>query len=316
MPRGSNYEQPNARVMLIGDPKTYKTTWLLKQAEEGWRILLFNGDKGVAASILGQLSDKAKANVVIIDCADKSLQTNFVHCVSKFLKGERVIWDDTRNQLAMVVQEPTSEHIVIDPKKLGKYDIVCIDSYTKYVDSSSLRYALSNNIDLSAAQKDDWDGYGEQGRFLDWTLNRMTDFDCHFACIMHKKVQEKNVGTKQKPQMEVIGHFPVSSSNPHARTVGQKFSDIFNTQVNHDGVMYIDTINKPDRAGGSRNIAPGVYVGNDIKFSHCTGYGVPDNFSHDWSAIQFFGPGELKNGQPQTAKITPSQTTQLQIKQG
>ena len=316
MPTGGTFKSKNCRLFLYGVPKTYKTTWAIEASlRSGYNVLVLNGDDGVADFMIERLTPEQKARLFIMNCSDKQGLPNFVTVMTKLLKRQWFYWNDTLNHIDMLNwrNDTACDWWIVDPTKLTEDWVIIVDTYTKLVKSTVNTFAQAKSIDLSDAEKTDWDGYGWQGLSLDWMLETQSQFDCHFITIghatEHEKVEQKKDGRRIYTIRTPEGTWPFSSSRPHSKTIGAKFTDIMFTELqynlqtdNHEPML--DSRNLPMRLGGCRNLAPGYYKINDVWFSHLTG-NQPQNPVNE--AIQVYKPGELQDSVKQDL-TTPAQS--------
>ena len=273
MPVGTEFKASNSRVLLYGNPKTMKTTWAIHSAiKAGYIVVFFNGDNGIPPFVINSLGKEELERLYIVNCVDKHRIANFVTMMSYIMQQKTVIWDDEDNQFANITKNKKHDHLVIKPSLFNKNYCVIVDSYTKLVQSTNEQFAISNNIDLSEAIKTSWNGYGEQGRWLDWFLKSMSNFPCAFIVIAHASEHERMEKDANDKTIRVpLGIWPISSSRPHGRTIGQQFSDILYTDVLLDGSFVIDTRNLHNRQGGARNIAPNIYSMSSVSLEDVIG---------------------------------------------
>lgn len=100
----------------------------------------------------------------------------------------------------------------------------------------------------------------------------MSNFDCAFIVIAHASEHERMEKDANDKTIRVpLGTWPISSSRPHGRTIGQQFSDILYTDVLLDGSFVIDTRNLHNRQGGARNIAPNIYSMSSVSLEDVIG---------------------------------------------
>lgn len=316
MPPLTEYNISNVRSMFFGEPKTKKTWFSVKKtAEAGYNVLLLNADKGLGREIIKDIEPEALKRIHVIDCADAGPFANFSFFMTYLLKGETIIWDDDDNKLARLTQNKEHNHYIIKPKLLTSKDVIIVDSYTKLVLSLILQYATENGIDLSKADRTDWDGYGWEGRLLDWMLGQLTLFDCNWIWIAHDGLHEKRVKDPNNPKREIVvstSIHPKSSSRPHALTVSENFNDILYFFAGEDAEIYIDTRKLHNRDGGSRNIPPNIYHWDDISFQHIAGVTIKP--ATEFPAVQFVLGQEAQKAAPVIAqKKEPLEATEKSV---
>lgn len=263
-------EQQKLRILLYGPAKTKKTWWCGTAAEAGYNVLALNGDDG--AQIWKNLSPAAQRRIRLLNCMDKFGDPMFCKTVGRLVSGKPFLWDDTDNKLLLPNSPTNIEHgfFEIDPRKLTPQDVLVLDAWTTLKTSVALQYSKENNIDLSDAEKTEWEGYGYSGRYLDWILAQLKSFNCHIIVIAHNEVYEKkkkvNIGGRESEITEWTRTQPISSSRNHGGKLAADFTDVFFTSVKGSQFM-IDTTSSSDRDCGSRVIPPKVYKWEELPFA-------------------------------------------------
>lgn len=256
------------RVLAYGPAKCKKTWWAATAAEAGFNVLLINGDDGT--QVLKNISKPAQSRIRIIDCFDAFGAPRMAEFMARFLRGNAVTWDDLDNKMAVAgMLHPEHPHFVLDPKALTKTDVLIVDSWTALSDSTLLKMASEQNVDLSDGAKVEWDLYGPVGRFLTWVLQQLIGLNCHVILIGHQDSYEKNKKTaagKLTAEVEFTRMQVKSSSRPHAMQLPKFFSDVL--YFNMIGVnYYIDTSAHASRDGGCRGVAPKNWPWNELSFA-------------------------------------------------
>ena len=247
------------RELVYGPAKSKKTWWLGKAAEAGFNILLLDGDDGW--HILSQIAPEAQKRIQVMDLNDELNSVIFSNFMARLLKKGTIVWDEKAKKSAQL--NPNANCVSIDITKMGKYDILCVDSWTALIKSLMWQYALENTIDLAEADKSDWDFYGWGGRLALWMLDRLCSLQCHLVVIAHATIYEKRdkSGKKVISQKRQI----ISTSGPNAMQIPSKFSDVLYFYPK-GSAFKIDTKGTDEADGGSRLVAPGIYNWDDLQF--------------------------------------------------
>lgn len=263
-------QDPNAeillRLMFFGPPKT-KKTWLAgTAAEAGFNTILLDIDHGYHI-LLNNLDEAAMKRLTLIECRDSLTQANASVFMSKFLKSGKVWFDEKQKKPVLLPQYLNDDCIELSMEKhLSSNTVLIVDSWTRLVASIAFQYAKENNIDLSDAEKTEWDGYGWAGRLASWMLEKLAELPCHVIVIGHRTVYEKYKGTGRDRKLDWVREQMKSVSGPHSMTLGDKFSDIFRFASASSIRTTVDTRPGKDVEGGSRIVPPNQYDWDKIKF--------------------------------------------------
>ena len=138
-------------------------------------------------------------------------------------------------------------------KRFDKNTVFILDSWDALTESIAFRYCLEKKIDLTEAEKVTWDGYGWAGRLATFMLEKLVQLPCHVIVVGHASMYEKrdSDGKVMWSRMQIK-----STSNPHAMTIGEKFTDVLYFHNLSSQVTKIDAFSDSDREGGSRIVPP------------------------------------------------------------
>lgn len=246
------------RVLIYGTPGTKKTLWALAAAEAGFRVLLFDADRG--ASIAKLLSPAARSRIHHIDCADGPLDSFAATFIALLLKEYCIYYNETTRR---ITTRPFADAQFIDLRNFGRETIVVLDSYTALVRSVTRQYAFENNIDLSTAAKEEWEGYRWCGALLSWILGQLAALPCHLIVVGHQTNYERHKKHPTDPRkqgpLEYVRRQLVSSSNPHGLTLARDFSDELYF-ITEGMTTYIDTRGNFLEEAKSRHVPPAKYL--------------------------------------------------------
>jgi len=242
------------RLLLWGEPKTKKTWWAMRAAEAGYNVLLIDGDDGAWR---WPISDAAMSRINIVNCLDDTNRSTFKDFMSIMARNNApVLWDNTTKSVAQQTQ-PEHSYLYIDKPKLSFRDVIVVDSWKALVYSTLADFARSQNIDMSDADKVEWDGYGFEGRFLDFIINWFHKLPCHVIVINHsynydKRSQPKK-GSGEKSVVLWSKTIPISSSANHSFSTMSHWTDIVYMERISESLVYANTGASEVRAGGCRH---------------------------------------------------------------
>lgn len=288
------------RVLAQGRPKTYKTRWALEAAKAGFNIIDLDFDKGGA---IGSLVPPEYRHLVhIIDIADFPKRAVGAVVLALILRGSRVVYDETEREICLANPKPTSAHYIFDLRKSTTNDIVVLDTWTSLTASLQLQVAIENKVDLSDAKKTDWDFYRYEGAFLNWVLNQMKAYPCHWIAIGHTTVYEKwretVVGDRKVRELLDEREVIKSSSNPHALTIPGSFSDVLKFYKAKNGEFRITSKPTGNSDVGSRHFPGEIYHYEKFPFSELAKAAHVPLLGKDappTKAAVYYPPGELKS---------------------
>ena len=246
-------------LLFYGPAKTRKTWLAGTAAEAGFNVLYLDNEHGF--KIFKQLSAEAQRRIYRIDIADTLKRAISAEFMTYLCKYDKFFWDEARKRKVMKADSETV--IQLDHLRLNLNTVLILDSYTELVWSLTKRYAIEQNIDLSDAEKTDWDGYRFTGMLATWILEQLIKLPCHVVVIGHATNYEKR--SKDGKTIEWVRTQPKSTSGPHAMTIANKFDDVLFFKMKGTQV-YVDARPDKDRDSGGRVIPPGEYKWEDLHF--------------------------------------------------
>ncbi len=306
------------QVLAFGKQKTRKTWWAVNAAEAGFNVLLLDGENGW--TIAKQLSPAAQKRVQVISLTEQTKKAIFAPFLTSLLKSGEIIWGLDEKRITKL--QPTEDSIHINLLNRTSNDVLVIDSWTAVCWSLQFRFALENQIDLSAADKKDWDFYGWGGRLATYFIKQLQTLPCHKIVIGHKTVYEKmtrKVAGKQQ-EVEYTREQLISTSNPHSLTIGAEFSDILTFRQLSDKVFKIEVSGNESKEGGSRSVPPALYDWEKLQFKDlclAAGIALPTNENPLWdiSFQQPINPMEVKQViKPNAITTTNKSSLSLNLK--
>ena len=246
------------RTVIWGEAKTRKTFWACMAAEAGFNVILIDGDDG--SQIVRQLPSHVQPKVLVVDVRDLIDRAVFKEFCATFVRAKSFLWNEQTRLAEFRDFKAENSYIRFTPSKFTPNDVVIFDSWKAFTQSTLLSFAMSNELDLSDAEKEEWDGYGFQGRFQDFVLKSLHCLRCHVIVIGHSCVYEKwDRRDKKNPKLLSRKTQLVSSSGPHAGTMWSNFTDILYVERIGPTNFMIDTAGEMDRVGGSRLLEPRKY---------------------------------------------------------
>lgn len=246
-----------ARMFVYGEAKLKKTWWCAKAAEAGYNVLLIDGDGG--AQICRQLKPGALERLHIVNAVDlpgRPVFKQFMDLIARDVK--EILWD-IEERCCAAINSPGKAYYHIDFTKLTSNDVVIVDSWTALAQSVQYQYAMSMNIDLADANKEDWPGYGYEGRFMNAVLNALKRLKCHVIVIGHSYVYNHMSIPKipeEKATVDWTKIIPVSVSANHSIRMLGVFTDILYFKRLSEYAIYISTGDSMDFVSGCRNAGP------------------------------------------------------------
>ena len=267
MPTGKSItEKPldGLRIFLYGPPKSKKTTWCLKAAEAGFRVLVFDADRGL--NVLAQINKNALERIYSMPIYDGPTDANAALSMASILRRQE-FWFDEQTRFYIHSARTGLRHCNL--RDFGPETLLVFD-YTAIVESVVRQYAGENNIDLTDARKPEWEGYRWCGTILTWMLTQLRTLNrCHYVCIGHMTQYEKHkpppTDPKKQGPLEWTRQQMFSSSNPHAMSIGHHFTDVLKL-YKEGATFWVDSTGNKFDEGGSQSIAPGKYEWDKLQF--------------------------------------------------
>jgi hypothetical protein len=272
----TNSENIKLRILAYGWQKTKKTWWAANAAESNFNVILLDGDDGW--HIVKNIDPKYHDRIFVVDCVDKTKKAVFIDFMVRLLKTGSIKWNPTSKTAATLNAE--DDAILINLNKLTSKDVLIIDSWTALVWSMTVQYALENKIDLTDPDvaSTDWEFYRWAGGLGTWITKQLQTLPCHIIVTAHRTDYEKRKASKRGKQgdLEYIRSQIVSTSNPHATTMGRMFSECIQFIQNSEIDYKLDFTGSQKKEGGSRNVKPGLYDWDTMQFVDvCKEAGVP-----------------------------------------
>lgn len=292
-------QQITTKLLLLGDNKAGKTHYAMQAAEAGYDVLVADAD--VAAPTLAKLSQKAKNHVFYMPIHDyMDANGGYVCFAAEFLvaftTNGKFMWNDTLGRVFNLKDYVSGEggHEVweIRPAMMDTSVLFLLDSWTRIVSSLVTWKADDLAIDLLEIEKYGREMYTGAGHKATQFLKLLGTLKCHVCVIGHPREYVKRSAPKgskgqvaeKDMKIDWIQMVPVSTSNPHALTMGSNFSDIGWIDVTAMGARMIDFKPSDSRTiGGTLNVSGKVEDLPITKLLTCDGqYPVPSPNRDRW----------------------------------
>ena len=211
------------------------------------------------------------------------------------------------------------------PAALGPDTVIILDSWTTLITSLQQWKAADLNIDLLDVEKIERDMYTGTAHKATQFLQLLRGLRCNLIVIGHpREYQKKSPPAGSKGQvaekdmkLDWSKMVPVSTSNPHALTMGKNFSDIGWVEVNAMGARTIDFKPTNERVIGGHLAIKGPV--KELSFAHLVeqiGGQIPTDASADAWLTQF-APGEFQiAGSAKKPLLGSNPSTATQVKVG
>lgn len=273
MPRGDQMGQrpelTTLHLLILGDEKAGKTSWMLDAAEAGFNVLLLDGD--VAAQRINDLSDSAKQRVFYMEVGDElvgDVNPRMIDTVASFMTSTRFLWNDRTQREFSPSRDPRDpesgaaldEIWEIRPGKLDENWVLGIDSWTTLSYSAMIAKAQDLGGDIADVEKIERNIYQGVGNRLTNILVTQQKARCHTVIIGHPAQYEKRRAEAGKSVREALKEndqiiewtrmIAKSSSNPHGYNMGKYFSDVGWIDVDKWGKRKIDFTKTSERTSG------------------------------------------------------------------
>lgn len=270
MPRGDamTSDLTIAHLLILAEEKAGKTSWLLDAAEDGFNVLLLDGDVGQQR--IADLSPEAKKRVFYMNVGDElvgGVNPRMIQIVADFFVATKFLWNDSKQKMYSQ-KDPHDEESgacldeiwEIRPALLDHNWVLGLDSWTTLSYSAKLAKANDMGVDIADVEKIERSIYSGVGNRLTNIAITQQKAPCHTIVCGHPAQYEKRrsqegqtvrEATRENDQIvEWTKMIPVSSSNPHGFSIGKYFSDIGWIDVGPTGKRTIDFTKTSKRTSG------------------------------------------------------------------
>jgi hypothetical protein len=314
------------KLLLIADTKAGKTDWAMRAAEAGFNVLFIDGDVAIQ-TILDKkrgLSKEALKRLFYLPVHDYvDAKGEYVPFFAKFFVDFTTqgvfTWNDTQGRVfdrktyAQEFSETQHQDEVpavvggdviwqIRPSLIGPDTVIIMDSYTNMIHSLQQWKAADLGVDILEIEKMERDMYTGTAHKATQFLHLLRTLRSHVIVIAHPREYRKmsvpkgSSGAVAERDMKVewTRMVPMSTSNPHALTVGKNFSDIGWIDVTGAGTRYIDFRPNDNRIVGGHTQER--HNADEFQFKHLVesvGGVIPTPTEGDPAWLTRYGPGEF-----------------------
>lgn len=293
-------EASPTHLLLIGDTKTGKSTYVAQAAIDGYVVLYADSDNGLSA-LKRLLKDNPAAMARVIYFGTE----NLYKFMESLLTNQIFRWNLTKDtQFSSAMASPDDKIVEIVPSRIPRTIILGLDSWTSMALDAMDVGATNKKVALESMGAESQGVYGEAGTRL--TLAAAIIQRCPFNVIaighrgyyerlekppsggVLKEIKQKDMIIKETIQV------PMSSSYKHGLAIGKYFTDIGWLEIDRMDKRTIDfTIQHGRVGGGTINQKGGV---NELSWSKCFGP-VPPEPVIDESWIRYMTAQEFAERQ-------------------
>lgn len=145
-----------AKLLVVGDGKVGKTHYAAMAAKAGFRILYLDGDVGAQTITYmvakGELTPEEAGRIYLLDIGDTiaggTRDTKFVEFMNEFMDVAVVKWNETQQRIAKRTDPATDEMWEIRPGLMGPNDLIVLDSWTGFAESTMLWAGRANGVNV------------------------------------------------------------------------------------------------------------------------------------------------------------------------
>lgn len=314
------------KLLLLGDTKAGKTHYAMQAAKAGFNVLYLDGDVGIQ-TLMG-LDEESRKRIFYMPIQDRtaengSYESTMAKFFVEFTTSGVVTWNDTKGEIFDKSRydqpdgpEAGAGDVIwqIRPTRIGADTVLIMDSWSTLIASLIYWKADDLSIDLMEIEKHNREMYTGAGHKATQFLTLLKGFRCHVIVIGHPREYQKRSpppGSKgqvaeKDMKLDWVKMVPISTSNPHALTMGKSFSDIAWIDVSAMGKRTIDFKPSNDRViGGHFDQKGPVEELTFAKLVEQIGGTIPINPDpSQW--LKQYGPGEFVVSGPATRPLTGS----------
>jgi len=251
----------STHLLLAGDTKLGKTDYVAQAAKDGYEVLYFDKDNGLA-TLATELrgNDAAMARVTYFN------PDNFAEFIEQFLTAP-VIRYNLRTRAAPAFSDNLDDRIlIIYPARIPRGVIMAIDSWTALVLSIMENKAKKENVSLVDIDKYSREIYGGSGFLATQIAGILQKMPFHVVVLAHpglfeRKEKPQNKTTRDITEKDMIVRettkVVLSTSLPHGATLGKFFNQIGWLEVDRADRRFLDFTTQQGRMGGGTPNAKG-----------------------------------------------------------
>lgn len=257
-----------AKLLLVGDGKIGKTWYAAMAAKQGFRVLYLDGEVGsqTISKMLadGVLTSEEASRIYLLNIADTTQSgmrdTKMVEFMNEFTSSSVIRWNDTDQKLGRR-SDTDKELWEIRPGLMGPNDVIILDSWTAFTESTMLWAGRANGVDIYSDEthklRPAYQGAGLKATELCTIIQKAPSHWivlAHTDEYQHTTVKEgTNKGTvKEKDQVvDWTKMIPRSTSKPHGFQMPKYFTDMAWMALSPSGSeRRLDFRPQNDRVGG------------------------------------------------------------------
>ncbi len=260
-------------LLLIGDTKTGKSTYVAQAAIDGATVFYLDSDNGLSA-LKRALAGHEDAWDRVIHVPTDTPAT----FIDEMFNTGRFRWNLTSDRtFSRMSSQPDDDILEVIPSKMPPGLLFCVDSWTSVALDAMIEGAAKKSLKLSELQNDGQAIYGDANRKLTLICAIIQHMKCDVVVQAHRGFYERyekplnHVGpVKQKDMVlkETI-EIPLSSSRPHGLEIGKYFTDIGWLEINRMDERVISFKPKYQRVSGGTINKEGSL--KELSYKNCFG---------------------------------------------
>lgn len=272
-------------LLLIGDTKAGKSTYVAQAAKDGHTILYIDSDNGGSAIRRLLKDDLAAQRRIIYFRTDDP-----VEFITDILSQGIFRWNITQDRAYSSASGKAGDSMVeIRPARMPRELIMCIDSWTSLSLEALEAGALKRGDTLATLKDANKQGmYGDSRMQLTAICGIIQKVKFHVIALAHPGFYERyekptgKAGEVKQKDMILIDtwEIPLSSSNPHGHSMGKFFTDIAWLQIDKADRRVIDFTPRYHRVSGGTVNDKGLV--DDLTFSKVFARPVPIELDPSW----------------------------------
>lgn len=231
------------RILLLGEAKAGKTSFLVGLAKKNYNIIVLDGDKG-GNSVKKQVKPKDtwQGNFLWLDLSDKvykGKKISYVQELEKIFNINRSYkYNRTKNIPFGLHDEDDDVIIEFDVNNLSKDTFVVLDSWTAVAASIAQEIPV-DSITSSRGSVDKLGAYGAWKHKADELHKNFINLKTPLVTIAHcgyKDLMKEKDGTVTKGIIQ-----PISTTSVHSGTLSKYYTDLFFLESEGDKKLFTTT---------------------------------------------------------------------------
>lgn len=301
-------EYDNAHVLIVGDSKAGKSTYLAQAVLDGFKVILVDSDNGLSAlryALKIARREHLMSNVMYY-------RTNSpADFILDMFQSSIFRWNMTQDRKFMAMEaKPTDRIVEMIPARFPRGLVLGVDSWSAVaLDAMEISAENKKTTLEDMLGTGDMQGvYGGASMKLTLLLAILQHVKFHAIVIAHGTMYEiyekpaNSVNAKQK-EMKLIDSYkvPLSSSKPHGYAMGKYFTDIGWAEINNRNERTLDYQAQYKRVGGGRPNTAGPI--GEMSFRKT--FAEPMDFEWSDSFIREYTYEEMKTAAPPAKPLAP-----------